>query len=201
MNESKQTNPVGDAVLISGRREFIQHSIGALSALMLPAVTFAQSPTGDKASPALARPSPAPYPIEPEVKTTVDRMISFPGELRGLAANQLDDHIDIVALAQDDHVIFPDIGAQVDAALLAAIARADRGDLDRPPGAPRDQRRIGLDQANDAGTNGAKPSQGNTQGGGFGRICHDAHFRLRGLAGHRVKGQSQGKPKIKASRV
>ena len=91
VNESKQTNPVGDAVLISGRREFIQHSIGALSALMLPAVTFAQSPTGDKASPALARPSPAPYPIEPEVKTTVDRMISFPGELRGLAANQLDD--------------------------------------------------------------------------------------------------------------
>ena len=91
MNESKQASPTDDAALISGRRAFIQHSIGAISALMLPAATFAQSTSGENASRTGDRPSPASYRIDPEIKTTVERMISFPIDLRGLAANQLSD--------------------------------------------------------------------------------------------------------------
>ena len=91
MNAFGQADPIDDDFLVPGRRYFLKHSAGAFGALMLSTGAFAETTSGQNALPTHDRPSPAPYPIAPEVRTTVERMISFPSELRGLAANQLSD--------------------------------------------------------------------------------------------------------------
>ncbi|MBS1240536.1 MAG: hypothetical protein H6R45_1242 [Proteobacteria bacterium] len=86
------------------------------------------------------------------------------GERRAVRSpDELHHDVDIVASGHRRHVVFPGIGAEVDAAILAAVARADRHDFERPPRTARDQRAIGLDQANDARAHRAETGKCDTE--------------------------------------
>ena len=65
------------------RRTFLKYSAGTLGAMSLGSLT-AGCGGGDSNSAAIAS-----YPIDPHVKTTLDRMLSFPKTLPGLSAPQL----------------------------------------------------------------------------------------------------------------
>ena len=78
-------------------------------------------------------------------------------------ANQFDHHIDIVTLAQDDHVVFPGIARNIDPAVLVPVTRADRGNHDRTAGAAGNQRGVGLDQPDNSGADRPKPGKGDPQ--------------------------------------
>ena len=65
------------------RRTFLKYSAGTVGALSLGSLTFGCG-GGSSDSSAIAS-----YPIDPNVKTTLDRMLSFPASLPGLTAPQL----------------------------------------------------------------------------------------------------------------
>ncbi len=67
-----------------GRRDFLRYSLGSF--VMVSSGTLITACGGSDSSPL----PPAPYPIDPVVKTTAERMISFPYDLQGLAANEID---------------------------------------------------------------------------------------------------------------
>ena len=66
-----------------GRRDFLRYTLGSF--VMVSTGTLAAGCGGSDASPA-----PAPYLIDPVVKTTAERMISFRYDLTGLAMNEID---------------------------------------------------------------------------------------------------------------
>lgn len=68
-----------------GRRDFLRYSLGSFAVVSTGAMTF-----GCGGSDAAASPEVKPYPIDPVVKTTAERMISFRYDLQGLAANEID---------------------------------------------------------------------------------------------------------------
>ena len=77
--------------------------------------------------------------------------------------NPTDDDINIGPLAQNHHIVFPGIAREIDTAVLAPVARADRGDLDWPAGAARNQRGIRFQQPNHAATHSTKAGQRDAQ--------------------------------------
>ena len=81
-------------------------------------------------------------------------------------ADQLDHHVDIIAPGERGHVVFPGEAGDVDAAILAAVTRGDRDDLDRATGARGDQRGVGIKQADHARADSAKPGNSDAQ-----RLC------------------------------
>ncbi len=109
------------------------------------------------------------------------------------APDQFDHHVDIVACGHRGHVVFPGIGRKVDAAILAALTRAHRDYLQRPARAPRDQRAIGFDQANDARAHRAEAGKCDTER--FGHTSPKApagRVKVRRALGQRKgKGQRQ----------
>lgn len=66
-----------------GRRDFLRYSLGSF--VMVSTGGLVAACGGSDASPA-----PAPYLIDPDVKTTAERMVSFRYDLQGLAANEID---------------------------------------------------------------------------------------------------------------
>ena len=86
------------------------------------------------------------------------------------AADQLDDHIDIVAAGQLGSVVEPGEARQIDPALAAAVAGRHGGDGDGAPGAPRNQCGIVVEQRDDARANGAKAGEADAKGSGH-SIC------------------------------
>ena len=66
------------------RRTFLKYSAGTLGAISLGSLTAGCGGGGDSNSAAIAS-----YPIDPNVKTTLDRMLAFPKTLPGLSAPQL----------------------------------------------------------------------------------------------------------------
>lgn len=67
-----------------GRRDFLRYSLGSF--VMVSTGSLVSGCGGSDGSPL----SPASYPIDPEVKTTAERMISFRYDLTGLVANEID---------------------------------------------------------------------------------------------------------------
>lgn len=65
------------------RRTFLKYSAGTLGAISLGSLTAGCGGSGGDAA------AIASYPIDPDVKTTLDRMLSFPASLPGLSAPQL----------------------------------------------------------------------------------------------------------------
>lgn len=68
-----------------GRRDFLRYSLGSF--VMVSTGTLAVGCGGSDISPP---PAPSPYLIDPVVKTTAERMVSFRYDLQGLAANEID---------------------------------------------------------------------------------------------------------------
>ena len=101
-------------------------------------------------------------------------------------ADHLDHHVHILALAQDDHVVFPGIGGQVHTARLVAITRRNDRDLDRPTGPARNQLGIRLDQADHADPDGSQSSKRNLQ-----RFGHVRSLSPRALRRGRHGGQGR----------
>ncbi|MBS1229312.1 MAG: Twin-arginine translocation pathway signal [Proteobacteria bacterium] len=67
------------------RRTFLKYSAGTVGAISLGSLTFGcGGGSSDSGAAAIAS-----YPIDPNVKTTLDRMLSFPASLPGLNASQL----------------------------------------------------------------------------------------------------------------
>ncbi len=82
LNRSGKPSPTPRAGGGLNRREFLQTSVGALAFTALGGL----APGTARAASPFER-----YPIDPDVRTTLDRMVSFPKTLSpGLAANQLD---------------------------------------------------------------------------------------------------------------
>ena len=98
------------------------------------------------------------------------------------AADHLDDDIDIVRRDQRVHIVFPAIGGQVDAAVLVPVTRRHRDDLDRAPGAARDQVAIRFEQPHDAAADNPDSRKRHTQrrtGSGRGGMGRHAGLRIR----------------------
>jgi hypothetical protein len=91
------------------------------------------------------------------------------------SADQLDHHVRARMARQFGHVVDPVEARDVDAAVLVALTRGDRDDLDRPARTARDQLGIGVDQANDARTHGSKAGKSNAQR--FGHVSISWHSR------------------------
>jgi hypothetical protein len=83
-----------------------------------------------------------------------------------VAADQLDEQVDIGRFRQFDRIVEPSEAAQRDAAVLALVAGADAGDDDGAPRAPLKRLRLTLQQANDGGANGAEAGNADAQGSG-----------------------------------
>ena len=66
------------------RRTFLKYSSGTLGTIALGSLTGGCGGSGDSNSALIVS-----YPIDPNVKTTLDRMLSFPKTLPGLSAPQL----------------------------------------------------------------------------------------------------------------
>ena len=92
------------------------------------------------------------------------------------SAHKLHHHIDIIAHGERIGIVDPFISRQVDAAVLGAVTRANRGDPDRTPRPACDQGRVRLDQADHTGAHGAETGKGNVE-----RFWHGAPFRERPL--------------------
>jgi hypothetical protein len=75
----------------------------------------------------------------------------------------LDHHIHICALRQRGHVVFPREAGDIDAAILAAIPRAHRHNLDPAPRARGNQSAVGVEQPDDARTDRAETGNGDPQ--------------------------------------
>ena len=101
------------------------------------------------------------------------------------SADHLDHHVDIVALTQDHHVVFPGIGRQIDPAGLVAVARGNHGNPDRASGPAGDQLGIGFDQADHPDPHGTKSGKRNSE-----RFGHVHPFRGTALRGRRRQGQA-----------
>ena len=81
-----------------------------------------------------------------------------------VAADQLDEHIDARIGRKRDRVRDPAQLLQVDAAILAARARADRDDLDRPAARGASAARCCVDQAHHRGADRAETGKTHFQG-------------------------------------
>jgi len=68
-----------------GRRDFLRYGIGSFAMVSMGSIGL-----GCGGSDSAATPVPKPYLIDPVVKTTAERMISFRYDLTGLAINQID---------------------------------------------------------------------------------------------------------------
>lgn len=66
------------------RREFLKYSSGAVAAVSLSSLTFGCGSGGSDGGTQIQQ-----YPIDPNVRTTLQRMISFPAQLPGLTETQL----------------------------------------------------------------------------------------------------------------
>jgi hypothetical protein len=92
-----------------------------------------------------------------------------------LAADHLDDEIDVLAPGECHGIVLPGIGGEIDAAVAVARAGRDRDDLDRAAGAGGDQPTMGLEHGDHAGPDSAESGDGDAQ-----RVGHGA------LQGHSV---------------
>lgn len=68
-----------------GRRDFLRYSLGSFAMVSTGAMSF-----GCGGSDSIATEPVKPYLIDPVVKTTTERMVSFRYDLQGLAANEID---------------------------------------------------------------------------------------------------------------
>ena len=101
------------------------------------------------------------------------------------AADQFDHNVYVLAVAEDDHVVFPGIGREVDTAIPVAVARADGGNHDRTASPARNQRGIGFDKANNACPDGSQASKADAQ-----RLYHDRSLSRAHLGHSARKGQT-----------
>src|SRR3546814_4670533 len=79
------------------------------------------------------------------------------------SADQLYHHIGLFVPGEPAGVIDPIEARDVDAAILGAIACRYGDDLDLPPGAPRDQRAVRVEQLDHAGAYRAQAGDRNAQ--------------------------------------
>ena len=99
--------------------------------------------------------------------------------LGGIAfsAHQLDEDVDL-AIGRERHRIGdPAQAFEVEVALLAARARGDRDDLDRPAAAGDERVALALDQPDDGGADRAQTGETESQRGSHRSQCPDSEVR------------------------
>ncbi len=75
------------------------------------------------------------------------------------AADQFDHHVRLRVMREGGRVIDPFEAADINAAVLGAVARGNRDDLDRAASAPGNQRAIGIDQPDHAAADSTEAGQ------------------------------------------
>ncbi len=118
-----------------------------------------------------------------------------------LAADQLDEHVHVVAPGEVGGALLPAIDREIGVAVAGAVAGRDRGDLDRPAAAQGEQVGMGLDDLDDADPDRAEAGDSEAQRGRHGgspsgrrrRIPAAGGLSMRGL-GPRPQSQRRVRP-------
>ena len=87
-----------------------------------------------------------------------------------LAADHLDDEVDVVAPGERHRIVLPGVAGEIHAAVAVARAGGDGGDLDGTAGAGGDERTVGLEHADHPGAHGAETGDGDAQRFGHGKL-------------------------------